>query len=165
MRLLDPEIRRSSIDAEIRAARYPGHDPARWALPLLDEIERRTPHWTLVELDAVEFGALWLAAHRGEACHGDTARLGERPDGGSVRDLAAWLDRHADAYARGNPSCWGRLIQAGADRAGALVISETDVGDRIKPPSVPLVVVDGMHRAVAWWRRGDRTCRAYLAGP
>jgi hypothetical protein len=163
VRLLVPKISRPVIDAGIRAARHPGHDPARWALPLLDEVERRSPCWTLVELDAVEFGGLWLPEHRGEACHGDTATLGTRPGGGTVRDLAAWLDRHLDGYAGDNPSCWGRLLSAAAERAGPLVISRFDVGDRTKPPATPLVVVDGLHRALAWWRRGDRTCQAYLA--
>ena len=165
MRLIATDITRQLIDDEIRSARYSGHDPARWALPLLDLVAPPEAPWTLVELDAMEYGSLWLPAHRGEACHGDAMPLGRDDRGGSVEMLAAWLDEHAETYAVANPSCWSRLERARVAEPSSIVIASASVGDRVKPDDVPIVVVDGLHRALAGWRRGDRRCRAYLASP
>jgi len=165
VRLIADDITRQLIDDEIRSARYPEHDPARWALPLLDMLAPPGASWTLVELDANEYGGLWLPAHRGEACHGDAMSLGGDDRGGTVATRAAWLDGHAETYAAANPSCWSRLERARVAGPTAIVIARHSVGDRVKPDEAALVVVDGLHRALAGWRRGDRSCRAYLASP
>ena len=160
MRLLSP-VSRTAIDAEICDARSPQHDPARWALPLLDQLDGGLPGWTLVELDAAEASALWLPAHAGEACHGDTMPLGV-PNGESLATQAAWLDAHAARYAAANPCCWGRLEQARASAPAPVVVATRSVGDRLKPDHAALVVVDGYHRVLAYWRAGHRSLRAYI---
>lgn len=160
MRLLAPASR-PAIDAEIRRVRYPRHDPARWALPLLDALDDVDVTWSLVELDTEEYATLWLPAHAGEACHGDTMPLGT-PTGGTVAAQADWLQARASAYAAANPSCWGRLEQARVSAVAAIVVSRHSVGDRIKPDNAALVVVDGYHRALGYWLAGHRTLPAYL---
>ncbi|WP_291988883.1 DUF6309 family protein [Luteitalea sp.] len=162
MRILTAPVSRDTIDAGIRAATYPGHSPARWALPLLDALDPGVDAWHLVELDEAALGALWLPAHAGEACHGDTRRLGEASDGSDVRTAHAWLTTHGEAYARANPSCWGRLSHAAASPQHPIVVSPVSVGDRVKPADAALVVVDGYHRALGYWMAGHRTCPAYL---
>ncbi len=162
MRIISPEIPRAAIDAEIRAATYPGHVPARWALPLLDELERAGGHWTAVVLEEDTFGDVWLPEHAGEPCHGDARRLGDTAGGMRLRDAAAWLAEHHDAYAAANPSCWGRISHASRRPAAPLVLSRHSVGDRVKPAHVALVVVDGLHRALGLWLSGRRSCEAYL---
>lgn len=162
MRILATDIRRALIDEEIAAATYPGHSPARWALPLVAEVDGQAAGWQRVALDEHEFAALWLPAHAGEPCHGDTATLADAPDGITLAAAGDWLDAHADAYAAANPSCWGRIEAARRAAPSRLVIASWTVGDRIKPDHAALVVVDGLHRALGTWRRGDRTCEAYL---
>ena len=133
MRIVTSTVTREVIDAEITSAMYPGHVPARWALPLLDELDRVASGWQLVELDERELAALWLPAHDGERCHGDSMRLGEDERGATLEDSAAWLRRHADAYAAANPSCWGRISYAMERAPSRIVVSPINVGDRIKP--------------------------------
>jgi hypothetical protein len=162
MRPLDPLVSRDRIDAEIHEARYPGHAPARWALPLIDQLDAGADGWMLVELNEADFGALWLPEHAGEACHGDVMQLGDTPGGHPLEEAASWLALHADAYAAANPSCWGRISHAAQAPTTAIVVSPAAVGDRVKPAHVPLVVVDGLHRALAYWVSGRRTCPAYL---
>lgn len=161
------------------SATYPGHVPARWALPLLQALDTRSAGWQLVELDEDDLGGLWLPAHAGETCHGDSLQLGDDADGGSLREAADWLARNAERYAAANPSCWGRITHAAAAAgpaagtvagagAGALspiVVSAFSVGDRVKPAHAALVVVDGLHRALAYWLAGHRRCPAYLPVP
>lgn len=161
VRQITSHVPRAAIAAEIRLAQFPGHDPARWALPLVEAAEEHGTAWSLVELDADEFGALWLPAHAGEPCHGDRLTLGVA-DGGTVAAQAAWLDSNAAAYAAANPSCWSRLERARADAAAPVVVSPSSVGDRRKPDHAALVVVDGYHRTLAYWRAGHRTLRAYV---
>ena len=162
MRLLSASIPRAVIDAEIRAATYPGHAPARWALPLLDELDAWTSHWQLVELDGEWLANLWLPPHVGEACHGDTMRLGHGLDGATLEDAHAWLHAHAHAYSTANPSCWGRITHAARGEPTAIVVSTVVVGDRTKPPDAALVVVDGFHRALGYWMAGHRSLLAYV---
>ncbi|MCC6161841.1 MAG: hypothetical protein IT182_00645 [Acidobacteria bacterium] len=163
MRLVRSLVSRAPIDAEIRAARYPNHDPARWALPLVDALDRLATGWQVVELDEATFAALWLPAHEGEPCHGDSMRLGDDPAGQPVRSAIEWLDVHRDAYASANPSCWGRITHAAtASSAAPIVVSPVNVGDRVMPPHAALVVVDGLHRAVGYALAGRRTCLAYV---
>ena len=163
MRLVQPLITRAQIDAEIRAARYPGHDPARWALPLVDALDRLATGWQVVELDEAEFAALWLPVHEGEPCHGDAMRLGDNADGLSVQNAIAWLRDRRDEYGAANPSCWGRITHAAETAAASpIVVSPVSVGDRIKPSHAALVVVDGLHRAVGYALAGHRTCSAYV---
>lgn len=162
MRLVTPAVPRATIDAEIRAAAYPGHAPARWALPLLDALETMAGGWQRVELDEPDLAALWLPAHAGEPCHGDTMRLGEGDEGASVRAAADWLSANGGAYAAANPSCWGRITCASGGPVSAIVVAPVAVGDRLKPDSSPLVVVDGFHRVLGYWLAGLRTCPAYL---
>lgn len=164
MRLINPAISRVDIDEEIRAAAYPGHAPARWALPLLDELESLGGGWTRVSLAEQEFGDVWLPAHAGEPCHGDTRRLGDAAGGLRLRDAAAWLELHREEYAAANASCWGRISHAAAGATSPLVLSGFSVGDRIKPAEASLVVVDGLHRALGYWLSGRRTCDAYVPG-
>jgi len=161
MRLITADVPRTVIDAAILAATYPGHVPARWALPLLDELGTRATAWQLVELDANAFGALWLPPHAGEACHGDSMSLSD-VDGSPVRQASDWLIAHADAYAAANPSCWGRIRHASMAPSSALVVSPVTVGDRVKSRHAELVVVDGLHRAVGFWMAGRRRCEAYV---
>ncbi|RKH79668.1 hypothetical protein D7Y13_43490, partial [Corallococcus praedator] len=123
MRILPVPAQRADIDAEIREATYPGHSPARWALPLLDELELQATGWQLIQLDELALAALWLPVHAGEACHGDVMRLGAGPTGSTVRDAHAWLAGHAEAYAAANPSCWGRLTHASQSPRTPLVVS------------------------------------------
>lgn len=162
MRLLDHDVPRARIDEEIRAAAYRGHDPARWAMPLLDLAEGQPGPWTRVRLDEAEFAALWLPAHAGEPCHGDVMLLGDEPGGQPLAVAAGWLEVKADAYAAANPSCWGRITRASVTEPAPLVVSRVGVGDRGKPDHAALVVIDGLHRALGYWRAGLRTCEAYL---
>ncbi len=163
MRLIDPDVPRERIDAGIRAAVHPRHDPARWALPLLDELDRTIDGvWQRVALDEEAFDALWLPEHTGEPCHGDSHRLGDAPGGSSLRDAAAWLTAHGDVYAAANPSCWGRIIAASRQPSSPIVVADRSVGDRLKPDDAALVVVDGLHRALGYRIDGRRTCEAYI---
>lgn len=162
MRTFPAPVQRAEIDAEILAATYPGHAPARWALPLLDELGAQATGWQLIQLDEPALAALWLPAHAGEACHGDVMRLGDAPAGSDVRSAHAWLEAHRDAYAAANPSCWGRLAHASSQSPRTpIVVSPVGVGDRLKPADAALVVVDGFHRALGYWMAGHRTCLAY----
>jgi hypothetical protein len=160
--ILAPDVPRATIDAEIAAATYPGHVPSRWALPLVAALDASGTGWMRVHLDAHEFAALWLPAHAGEPCHGDAMTLGDGPDGGTLASLGAWLETHAETYAAANPSCWGRIQAARRQAPSCLVVSHTSVGDRLKPDHAPLVIVDGLHRALGAWLRGDRTGEVYL---
>ena len=162
MRVLHAHIDRADIDAEIRGAACPGHVPARWALPLLDELDTRADRWQLVALEEHDLATLWLPAHAGESCHGDTMRLGSEAGGNTLAQLSRWLLANTEAYASANPSCWSRITLASRSTTSRIVVSPVDVGDRIKPADAPLVVVDGLHRALAWWMAGRRTCEAYL---
>jgi hypothetical protein len=184
--ILELNVSRDAIDASVRAARHPGHEPARWALPLVAEADRTSGGaWTLVEFDEAEASALWLPPHAGEPCHGDTLPLGrdrtpsesvaeEEPPwpGLSLRDAAAWLRDHARLYAAGNPSCWARIVAARDTSWGPIVVAPFPVGDRTAPPGTPLIAIDGLHRVMGWAlreRHGDDahtpTLLAYLAGP
>lgn len=162
MRPVSTAIDRAVIDAQIRAAAYPGHVPARWALPLLDELERVARGWDLVELDEPDLAALWLPPHAGEACHGDSMRLGDSDEGATVRDAHQWLLANGDAYASANPSCWARIVHASRGPISTIVVSPVAVGDRLKPDRACLVVVDGLHRVLGYWSAGHRRCQAYL---
>ena len=148
MRLMLPAVPRADIEAQIRAATYPGHAPARWALPLIDELDRVASGWQLVELDARELAAAWLPAHAGEACHGDSMRLGDGDEGAALLDAHQWLAANRDVYAAANPSCWGRIAYASCHATSPIVVSPVSVGDRVKPVDSALVVVDGYHRAL-----------------
>jgi Family of unknown function (DUF6309) len=161
MRVISPVVSRNAIDAEIQAATYPGHAPARWALPLLDQLDARATGWQLVELDADALAALWLPPHAGEACHGDSMSLSDE-GGSSVIQAHDWLIAHAGAYAEANPSCWGRITHAATEPTTPLVVSAVSVGDRVKPEGAGLVVVDGLHRALGYWMAGHRSCQAYV---
>jgi hypothetical protein len=161
MRILPAPVQRAEIDAEILAATFPGHSPARWALPLLDELDARAIGWQRIHLDEAALAALWLPAHQGEACHGDVMRLGEGAAGSTVREAYAWLATHERVYAQANPSCWGRLSHASRSPRTPIVVSPVTVGDRLKPASANLVVVDGFHRALGYWMAGHRSCLAY----
>ncbi|AMY12784.1 hypothetical protein LuPra_06066 [Luteitalea pratensis] len=160
MRIITAAVARAVIDAGILAATYPGHDPARWALPLLDQLDARATGWQLVELDTQALAGLWLPPHSGEACHGDSISLGDE-GGSSVIQAHDWLIAHADAYAAANPSCWGRIKFASKRPMSPLVVSAASVGDRVKPEQAELVVVDGLHRALGFWMAGERHCQAY----
>ena len=162
MRILPAPVQRAEIDAEILAATFPGHSPARWALPLLDALDAWATGWQRIQLDEAALAALWLPAHAGEACHGDVMRLGEGPTGSTLCDAHAWLAVHGGAYAAANPSCWGRLTHASQSPRTPIVVSPVTVGDRLKPADASLVVVDGFHRAIGYWMAGHRTCLAYL---
>lgn len=150
------------IDAQISAAVYPRHAPARWALPLLDQLQRLASGWQLVELDESEMSSLWLPPHAGEACHGDSMQLGATADGGTVEMTGAWLAANGAAYATANPSCWGRITFASGTAMSPIVVSSVGVGDRTKPDHARLVVVDGFHRVLGYWAGGRRRCEAYL---
>jgi len=184
--ILELNVSREVIDASLRAARHPGHDPARWALPLIAEADRIAAGvWTLVAFDEADASALWLPPHAGEPCHGDTLCLGRegspsRPSapsepwhGLTLGDAATWLRAHGREYAAGNPSCWARIVAARDTLWGPIVVAPFVVGDRTAPPGTPRVVVDGMHRALGWaLREHERqpdaqapTLQAYLAGP
>lgn len=162
MRVLAPAIPRVVIDEEIRAAAFPGHEPARWALPLLDAVERRSGGWSRVALEDEEFASLWLPEHAGEPCHGDTLRIGDAAGGMPLRTAAAWLERHESVFASANPSCWGRISQAAREPRSPIVLAPFGVGDRLKPSHAALVVIDGLHRALGFWLAGDRRCEAYV---
>lgn len=188
MQVIDVRTRREDVDASIRAARHPGHDPARWALPLVAEADTLAHgRWRRVRLTAEEAGDLWLPPHAGEACHGDTMALaGGR--GSTLREAATWLKTHTDDYARANASCWSRIAAARDGDWGPIVVAPFAVGDRTGPPQphdardttrpgTPrgLIVVDGLHRALGWTLReeggddqpggaGRRTLEAFLAG-
>ena len=161
MRIITADVARTAIDAEIAAARYPGHDPARWALPLIATLDRDAAGWQLVQLEHDDLASLWMPAHAGEPCHGDRMTLGHA-DGSPLSHAGAWLDVNQTAYAEANPSCWGRIAYAGGAPRAPLVVSPVAVGDRRKPAGASLVVVDGLHRALAYWLAGDRVCHAYL---
>jgi hypothetical protein len=166
MQIIQPEVGREAIDASIRAARFEGHDPARWALPLVAEADRRcSGSWTLVAFTPEEARALWLPAHAGEPCHGDSEALAGG-EGGSVERCARWLVSHAGTYARHNASCWSRISRARESAWEPLVVAPFPVGDRVGPPGTALIVIDGLHRALGWaLREQPGTLRAFLAGP
>ena len=88
--------------------------------------------------------------------------LGEADEGQPLCDAAAWLDVHGAAYAAANPSCWGRITRASMAEPSPLVVSRVGVGDRDKPAHAALVVIDGLHRALGYWRSGHRACEAYV---
>jgi hypothetical protein len=161
MRVISSAVPREVIDAGIRAATYPGHAPARWALPLVAQLDARASGWQLVELDGDALAALWLPPHAGEACHGDAMTLGDE-DGSTLSHAHDWLVAHADAYAAANRSCWGRIRHASTQARSPLVVSGTTVGDRVKPAHAPLVVVDGLHRALGYWMAGERRCEVFV---
>ncbi len=162
MRILRPDISRTDIDADVGHASYPGHAPARWALPLIALLDAEADGWQLVELDERELSALWLPAHAGEACHGDSMRLGDGDAGAPLQEAHDWLATHAVSYAAANPSCWGRITHASRSAPSPIVVSPQGVGDRIKPDRAALVVVDGFHRALGYWMAGRRDCQAYV---
>ena len=162
MRVIDPHVPRTAIDVTIRAASFGGHDPARWALPLLDCLEGDATGWMLVELEPDDMASLWLPEHAGEPCHGDSMRLGSGAGGATLQAAGDWLDGHATAYGAANPSCWARITQASREEVSPLVVAAQSVGDRVKPDAAALVVVDGLHRALGYWLSGRRTCQAYL---
>lgn len=165
MHIVSANVARAVIDAQLTSATYPGHVPARWALPLLDALDTRGRGWQLVELDEEDLAGLWLPAHAGEPCHGDAMPLGDDADGAGVRRASEWLARHAEAYAAANPSCWSRITHARATAMSPIIVSPESVGDRVKPDTADLVVVDGLHRALAYWMAGHRRCLAYIPGP
>jgi hypothetical protein len=166
MQIIQAPVTTLEIETSIRAARFEGHDPARWALPLVAAADERCGgRWSLVALAPELARALWLPAHAGEACHGDTAALAGG-EGGTLDCCAGWLAAHAESYARRNPSCWSRITSAQAGTWGPLIIAPFDVGDRVGPGRGALVVVDGLHRALGWALRAQQQpLRAYLAGP
>ena len=153
---------RADIDAEIRAATYPGHAPARWALPLLDELEVEATGWQLVELDEAELAALWLPAHAGEACHGDTMRLGEGDQGATVRAAHAWLAVHAEAYAAANPSCWGRITRASRGPAPPSSCLRSRWAIASSPTTQRWSSSTASIGRSGYWMAGHRTCQAYV---
>lgn len=175
MTILEDNVSREVIDRSVRAGRHPGHDPARWAVPLIAEADRLAAGvWTLVAFDQREAAALWLPPHAGEPCHGDTLCLGDGASSGqTLGDAAAWLHRHGPEYAAGNPSCWARIVAARETSWGPIVVAPFVVGDRTAPPDTPRVVIDGTHRALGWALRehhlqpgaGKPSLQAYLAGP
>ena len=158
---------------------HPGHDPARWALPLIAEADDAAGGvWTLVEFGTSEAASLWLPPHAGEPCHGDTMRLGsDAPAGLPLCEAAAWLRARQDDYASANPSCWKRIVAARDAPWAPIVVAPFPVGDRTGPPDAAHIVVDGLHRALGWALRSSETrpvmsgdvrepvLRAYLAGP
>ncbi len=162
MRIILPDVSRLDIIATIREARFPGHDPARWAIPLIDAMQDHVCGWQLAELDATTVDALWLAPHAGEPCHGDTMALGESWQGCTVGDGVSWLTRHAARYALANPSCWQRIAAARAAQPSAIVLAPFSVGDRLKPDDAAWVVVDGLHRALAWGLEGRSVLQAFV---
>ncbi len=161
--ILDSSVPLAAITASIRAARHPGHDPARWALPLVEAADRVAGGaWQRVALDLDEAWTLWLPPHAGEPCHGDTMTLG---DGRGMRlgDTVAWLEAQADAYAQANPSCWSRIVSARDGDWAPLVVAPFAVGDRTAPPAgtrTAGIVIDGLHRALGWGLRHARRPRA-----
>lgn len=169
MTIIERDVRVAAIEASVQEARHPGHDPARWALPLIAEADRLAGgRWSLVTFDVAEAGALWLAPHAGEPCHGDTAWLGGAAlqPGQCLADAATWLKAEHQTYAASNSSCWSRIVTARDARWGPIVVAPFPVGDRTAPVGTPLVVIDGLHRALGWaLRASPSTLHAYLAGP
>lgn len=165
------QVSRDEVEQSVRAARYPNHDPARWALPLIAEADRLAGGtWALVELDAEAVGRLWLPPHQGEPCHGDRLPLGDSADaaGQPAQVAAAWLRRHAERYSAANPSCWGRIANARDTEWGPVVLAPFPVGDRTAPSTATLIVIDGLHRVIGWSLAPDdagrRTLPAFVAG-
>lgn len=169
MTIIERDVRCAAIETSLRQARHPGHDPVRWALPLIAQADSLAGGaWSLVVFDADEAGALWLAPHAGEACHGDTMRLGGESAGQGLRvaDAAAWLTENLSDYASANPSCWGRVVSARQTDWGPIVVAPFPVGDRTAPTGTPRIVIDGLHRALGWaLRPADSPLKAYVAGP
>ena len=147
-------VRRADVEASIREGRHPGHDPARWALPLIAEADTTAGgRWRRVALTADVSWRLWLPPHAGEPCHGDTLALAGGT--GAHLDVAVdWLLRHQARYATANPTCWARIDAARRGAIGPLVLATFPVGDRTGPPAGAVrpsfIVVDGLHRALAW---------------
>jgi len=162
VRILQPAVSRLDIIASIREARFPGHDPARWAIPLVDAMHERVSGWQLIELEATAAAGLWLARHAGEPCHGDTSLLGESPQGCTVGEGVSWLTRHGARYALANPTCWQRIATARAAPSSAIVLAPFSIGDRVKPDDAAWVVVDGLHRALGWGLEGRGVLQAFV---
>ncbi len=171
MTIIDGHVPYATVCAGAREARHPGHDPARWALPLIAEANRVAAGvWSLAVLDAAEAGDLWLAPHAGEPCHGDTLWLGDGQDhvsrGQSLAEAANWLRARQHTYASANPSCWGRVVAARDSAWSPIVVAPFPVGDRIAPPGTPRIVIDGLHRVLGWSLRASASpLHVYLAGP
>ena len=169
MTVIEREVRCATICANVREARHPGHDPARWALPLIAEADRVAAGvWSLVLFDATEAGALWLPPHAGEPCHGDTMGLGgdDSIEGQSLAEAADWLNERREAYASANASCWGRVLTARDSTWSPIVVAPFSVGDRVGPPHARRIVIDGLHRSLGWALRPNPSpLLAYLAGP
>ena len=184
MTIVEHKVTRARVEASVRDAKFPGHDPARWALPRVALADQRAGGvWTLQAFDLDAAAALWLPAHAGEPCHGDTMQLGGAPDddgtnapqGMALGDATAWLRAHQDAYRAANASCWARITTARDTSWEPLVVAPFGVGDRTGPPGTPLVVIDGLHRALGWalgWALGqgrgaavsEPTLLAFVAG-
>lgn len=166
VQIIQAAVTTLEIETSIRSGRFEGHDFSRWALPLVAAADQRCGgRWSLVALGMETARALWLPAHAGEACHGDTAALAGG-GGGTLGCCADWLAEHAESYARSNTSCWSRISAARAGTWGPLVIAPFDVGDRCGPSRDALVVLDGLHRALGWaLRERPQSLEAFLAGP
>lgn len=168
MTIIERDVRCAAVETSVRQARHPGHDPARWALPLIAQVDSLAGGaWSLVAFDADEAGALWLAPHAGEACHGDAMRLGGDSAGQGLRvaDAAAWLRAHLSEYSSANPSCWGRVVSARETDWGPIVVAPFTVGDRTAPIGTSRIVIDGLHRALGWaLRPAVSPLHAYVAG-
>ena len=169
MTIIERDVQAAEIETSVRQARHPGHDPARWALPLIAQADGLAGgFWSLVVFDAEEAGALWLAPHAGEACHGDAMWLGgaATQHGQCLDDAAAWLRAHPRDYAAANPSCWGRIVSARDTEWGPIVVAPFPVGDRTAPVGTSRIVIDGLHRALGWaLRPAPSALHAYVAGP
>ena len=129
--------------------------------------------WTRKLLAAADsqFGSRWRAAaiggetaleirlpsHAGEPCKGDLLTL-VAANGATVREAAATLEKVADAYARHNSSCMGRIEFAAAGPLSQVVLCTAPLNWEeyadVAPAEGALYCVDGFHRLVAWaWKK------------
>jgi hypothetical protein len=162
-----------TVRGELAAGRDLGSGSAPWTLRFIDLADAQCHGvWHEVELDGLDALAVVLPPHAGEPCKGD--RLMLVADAGSVvRDAAETLRRLADRYARENPSCWSRIMEASTAAFSTLILTttpiDTDEHRRLERRASALYHLDGFHRLLGWAIAGrltaDARVRGHVAGP
>jgi len=145
---------------------------APWTLGFIELADAQCGgRWHERELDAAEALAIVLPTHAGEPCKGDRLTLVPR-EGGTVALVAERLRAIAVDYARENPSCWGRISEAGAAPFSSIILTttplETDEHRHLARRDGALYHLDGFHRLLGWAMAGRLTpgvrLHAHVAG-
>ena len=165
--------RRSGNDvlAELARGRDLRTGSAPWTLKFIERATAQFGEWREVEIDAAAALEIILPPHNGEPCKGD--RLELVPAGGAtVAEAARTLAAIQPHYERNNPTCWGRIAQAGVGPISTIILTAAPL-DALEYRSIQaepdrLYHLDGFHRLIGWTMAGrlgpDVKVRALLAG-